>query len=169
MYYETTFIVNPDVSQENTQNITNQLVERVEKAGGRVIKREYWGARMMAYSINKRKRGHYMFLVTDGDGAAIDALEGAIRLDERIVRFLSVRSETFSDQPSPLARRSKPANTEATSAETANAESTEAAGTETANAEPAGTEPATEAKTEESTPAEKAPVTTEEKTAETSD
>lgn len=112
MYYETTFIVNPDVSQENTQSITDNLVEHIEKAGGRVVKREYWGSRMLAYSINKRKRGHYIFLVTDGDGAAIDALENAIRLDERIVRFLSIRSETFNDQPSPLARRSKPVATE---------------------------------------------------------
>ncbi len=105
MYYETTFIVNPDVSQENTQKLTDQLVARVEKAGGRVIKREYWGARPLAYSINKRKRGHYMFLVTDGGAEVIQALENAIRLDERIVRFLSVRTETFNDKASPLARQ----------------------------------------------------------------
>ncbi len=105
MYYETTFIVNPDVSQDNTHKLTDQLVERIEKAGGRVIKREYWGSRAMAYSINKRKRGHYVFLVTDGGAEAVSALEAAIRLDERIVRFLSVRSETFDDKPSPLVRR----------------------------------------------------------------
>ncbi len=163
MYYETTFIVNPDVSQDNTQNITNQLVERVEKAGGRVIKREYWGARMMAYSINKRKRGHYMFLVTDGDGDAIKALEDAIRLDERIVRFLSVRSESFSDKPSPLARRSKPAATPDADgdAETATKES-DATKEATSPTEETTASPATEA----TTPTDAAPAT-EEKTTET--
>jgi len=147
VYYETTFIVNPDVSQDNTQNITNQLVERVEKAGGRVIKREYWGARMMAYSINKRKRGHYMFLVTDGDGAAIAALEDAIRLDERIVRFLSVRSESFSDKPSPLARRSKPVATPDADEETTKDSDADATTEATATTEEATASPATEAAT----------------------
>lgn len=109
MYYETIFIVNPDVSQENTESITDNFVERIEKAGGRIVKREYWGARPLAYSIAKRKRGHYVMLVTDGEPKAIDALEQAIRLDERILRFLTTRLVELSDEPSPLLRR-KPAS-----------------------------------------------------------
>jgi len=105
VYYETIFIVNPDVSQENTESITNNFVERVEKAGGRIVKREYWGSRQLAYSIAKRKRGHYVLLVTDGEPAAIEALEHAIRLDERIIRFLTTRLSELSDEPSPLLRR----------------------------------------------------------------
>ncbi len=130
MYYETTFIVNPDVSQDNTHKLTDQLVARVEKAGGRVIKREYWGSRAMAYSINKRKRGHYVFLVTDGGAETIKALEAAIRLDERIVRFLSVRSDTFDDKPSPLVRRREKKETENSeaSAEDATAEASASSG-----------------------------------------
>jgi len=105
VYYETIFIVNPDISQENAKDLTDQLVERVEKAGGRIVKREYWGVRPLAYQINKRKRGHYVLLVTDGEPAALDALEGGIRLDERIIRFLTTRLEKLSDEPSPLIRR----------------------------------------------------------------
>ncbi|MDX8387845.1 MAG: 30S ribosomal protein S6, partial [Ghiorsea sp.] len=59
MYYETVFIVNPDISQENTEVLTNELVEKIEKAGARIVKREYWGVRPLAYSIQKRNRGHY--------------------------------------------------------------------------------------------------------------
>ncbi len=105
MYYETIFIVNPDVSQENTEELTNALVERVEKASGRIVKREYWGSRPLAYSIAKRKRGHYVLLVTDGEPAAIQALEAAIRLEERIIRFLTTRLTELSDAPSPLMPR----------------------------------------------------------------
>jgi len=105
VYYETIFIVNPDVSQENTESITDNFVERVEKAGGRIVKREYWGSRPLAYSIAKRKRGHYVLLVTDGEPKAIEALEQAIRLDERIIRFLTTRLNEISDEPSPLLRR----------------------------------------------------------------
>ncbi len=105
MYYETIFIVNPDVSQENTEELTDALIQRVEKAGGRIVKREYWGSRPLAYQIAKRKRGHYSLLVTDGEAKAATALEEGIRLDERILRFMTTRLTELSDEPSPLLRR----------------------------------------------------------------
>jgi small subunit ribosomal protein S6 len=162
VYYETIFIVNPDVSQENTESITDNFVERVEKAGGRIVKREYWGSRPLAYSITKRKRGHYVMLVTDGEPQAVETLEQAIRLDERIMRFLTTRLTELSDEPSPLVRRrSTPAaqeeekaddeasTTEAPAAEEAKVEATEAAAeaTEAPAAEEAKAE-ATEAAAE---------------------
>ncbi|MDX8391544.1 MAG: 30S ribosomal protein S6 [Mariprofundaceae bacterium] len=105
MYYETIFIVNPDVSQENTDEFTDTLVQRVEKASGRIVKREYWGSRPLAYQIAKRKRGHYVLLVTDGEAKAATALEEGLRLDERVLRFMTTRLTELSDQPSPLLRR----------------------------------------------------------------
>ncbi|MDQ6994173.1 MAG: 30S ribosomal protein S6 [Mariprofundaceae bacterium] len=138
MYYETIFIVNPDVSQENTEQLTDELVERVEKASGRIVKREYWGARPLAYSIQKRKRGHYILLVTDGEPQAVQALESAIRLEERILRFLTTRLTELSDAPSPLARR-----------KTVAAESTEETATESTDAtEATATEKSDTAKTD---------------------
>ncbi|OIO71712.1 MAG: 30S ribosomal protein S6 [Zetaproteobacteria bacterium CG_4_9_14_3_um_filter_49_83] len=118
LYYETIFIVNPDVSQENTEALTDGLIQRVEKAGGRIVKREYWGSRPLAYAINKRKRGHYTLLVTDGEPQAIKALEEGIRLEERIMRFLTTSITKLSDDPSPLMRRrSSTAETQETKSE----------------------------------------------------
>jgi len=135
VYYETIFIVNPDVSQENTESITDNFVERIEKAGGRIVKREYWGSRPLAYSIAKRKRGHYVMLVTDGEPAAVAALEHAIRLDERIMRFLTTKLTELSDEPSPLLRRrSTTAEKEETSTDAAPAAKEEAAAEVTAEA-----------------------------------
>jgi len=105
VYYETIFIVNPDVSKENTEALTDTLVKRVEKASGRIVKREYWGSRPLAYQIAKRKRGHYVLLVTDGESAAVQALEEGLRLEERVMRFLTTRLQELSDEPSPLLRR----------------------------------------------------------------
>jgi len=127
VYYETVFIVNPDASQENTEKLTDDLVARVEAAGGRIVKRENWGVRPLAYPIAKRKRGHYVLLVTDGEAAAIAVLEQAIKLEERIIRFLTTRLTELSDQPSPiLRRRSERAQREADAAREA-AEAEEAA------------------------------------------
>jgi len=105
VYYETIFIVNPDVSKENTEELTDTLVKRVEKASGRIVKREYWGSRPLAYQIAKRKRGHYVLLVTDGEATAVQALEEGLRLEERVLRFLTIRLQELSDKPSPLLRR----------------------------------------------------------------
>ena len=109
MYYETIFIVNPDISQENTEALTDELISKVEKVGGRIVKRENWGSRPLAYSIANRKRGNYILLVTDGSPEAIKTLEHAISLEERIIRSLTTRLTELSDKPSPLLRRAQAA------------------------------------------------------------
>ncbi|MDX8382223.1 MAG: 30S ribosomal protein S6 [Ghiorsea sp.] len=105
MYYETVFIVNPDISQENNEVLTNELVEKIEKAGARIVKREYWGSRPLAYSIQKRNRGHYSLLVTDGAADVSKMIDESLRLNERVLRFLTTSITELSDEPSPLLRR----------------------------------------------------------------
>jgi len=105
LYYETVFIVNPDTSQENAEILTDGLVAKVEAVGGRIVKRENWGVRPLAYPIAKRKRGHYILLVTDGEPEAVAVLERAIQLEERVIRFLTTRLIELSDKPSPILRR----------------------------------------------------------------
>ncbi|MDQ6986903.1 MAG: 30S ribosomal protein S6 [Mariprofundaceae bacterium] len=149
MYYETIFIVNPDVSQENTDEFTDTLVQRVEKAGGRIVKREYWGSRPLAYQIAKRKRGHYVLLVTDGEAKAATTLEKGLRLDERVMRFLTTRLTELSDEPSPLLRRKARAE-EKSSEETSGEEKPAAEKAEAgADADAAKAEASVEAKAED--------------------
>ncbi|MDQ7003841.1 MAG: 30S ribosomal protein S6 [Ghiorsea sp.] len=128
MYYETVFIVNPDISQENTEIMTNELVDKIEKDGARIVKREYWGSRPLAYSIQKRNRGHYTLLVTDGAGDVSKMIDETLRLDERVLRFLTTSITELSNDPSPLLRRrvvaSEDSKTEENKAETKNKEET---------------------------------------------
>ncbi|MDQ7002235.1 MAG: 30S ribosomal protein S6 [Ghiorsea sp.] len=153
MYYETVFIVNPDVSQENTEVLTNELVEKIEKAGSRIVKREYWGVRSLAYSIQKRNRGHYALLVTDGAADIAKLIDESLRLDERILRFLTTSITELSDEPSPLLRRRPTATT--TEEPKADADAKEADSKEKAKSdEPKAEEVKAESKVEET--AEKA-------------
>jgi len=154
VYYETIFIVNPDVSQENTEQLTDTLIQRVEKAGGRIVKREYWGSRPLAYQIAKRKRGHYVLLVTDGEPKAAAALAEGIQLDERVIRHLTTRLNELSDEPSPLLRRK--VRTEEAAAETATEAPAAEAATEAPAAEATTEAPATEAAAEAPAKAAKA-------------
>ena len=143
LYYETIFIVNPDISQENTEALTDDLVSKVEKAGGRIVKRENWGSRPLAYSIANRKRGNYILLVTDGGAEAIKTLEHAISLEERIIRTLTTRLTELSDKPSPLLRRAQAAAKREEEAAEAKA-AAEAAPVEEAVTEAAESKPASE-------------------------
>ncbi|MDX8377553.1 MAG: 30S ribosomal protein S6 [Mariprofundales bacterium] len=107
MYYETVLIVSPDVSQENAKKLRDEMISKVEASQARVVRHEYWGMRQLAYSIAKRRRAHYFMLVIDGHGEAVNALEHALRLHERVLRFLTVQLDELSDTPSPLARRER--------------------------------------------------------------
>ena len=153
MYYETIFIVNPDISQENTEALTDDLIAKVEKVGGRIVKRENWGSRPLAYSIANRKRGNYILLVTDGSAEALKTLEHAISLEERIIRCLTTKLTELSDKASPLLRRAQ-ASAQATAKreEEAAAAAEEKEGAESAAAEAATEEaPAVEAPVVEAT------------------
>ena len=152
MYYETIFIVNPDISQENTEALTDSLVEKIEKVGGRIVKRENWGSRPLSYTIANRKRGNYMLLVTDGSAEAIKTLEHAISLEERIIRSLTTSLTELSDTPSPLLRRAQAA---AKREEVAAEEKAEAEAAAIVAAEAAAAAPAEEAVVEEAAVEEK--------------
>jgi len=154
LYYETIFIVNPDISQENTEALTDDLIAKVEKSGGRIVKRENWGSRPLAYSIANRKRGNYILLVTDGSPAALKTLEHAISLEERIIRCLTTKLTELSDQASPLMRRAQAAAKREEEAAEAKAEAKEAEASASAeNTAEATTETATESKPEVTTEA----------------
>ncbi len=159
MYYETIFIVNPDISQENTEALTDDLIGKVEKVGGRIVKRENWGSRPLAYSIANRKRGNYMLLVTDGSPEAIKTLEHAISLEERIIRSLTTRLTELSDKPSPLLRRAQAAAKREEEAAEAKAAA------DAAPAEPAAPAEEKSEKAEEAAPAAEAVVEAEAKEA----
>lgn len=91
--YETIYIVKPDLADEENKALTTRINEVVAKMNGEVRKLEDWGVRKLAYPIDKINRGRYMYLRTDGDAALIAELERRLRLDERVIRYQSVKLE----------------------------------------------------------------------------
>ena len=64
--------------------------------------KENWGLRNLAYKINKNRKGHYMLLNIDGPPEAIQEYERLMRLDEDIIRFLTIKIKFIDEKPSPL-------------------------------------------------------------------
>ena len=89
--YETIYIVKPDLADDENKALTTRINEVIAKMNGEVRKLEDWGIRKLAYPIDKITRGRYMYLRSDGDAALIAELERRLRLDERVIRYQSVK------------------------------------------------------------------------------
>lgn len=104
--YEVTLIVRQDVPKADANKLTDSYAKLVGELGGKVEKNEYWGLRNLAYIINKSRKGHYSFLAIDADAAALKELERKLRLDENVVRHLTVRVEAFTETPGAVFQNS---------------------------------------------------------------
>jgi len=91
--YETIFIVQPDLGEEETKGLTAKVQEVIANMKGDFKRLEDWGSRKLAYPINKFTRGRYYFLRFDGDAPLIAELERRLRLDDKVLRYQSVKIE----------------------------------------------------------------------------
>jgi small subunit ribosomal protein S6 len=87
--YETVFILNPVLSEDQAKDTVEKFVKVLKKAGADVINIEQWGLKKMAYPINKKSTGFYNMLEFTAESTVIDTLETEYRRDESIMRFLT--------------------------------------------------------------------------------
>jgi small subunit ribosomal protein S6 len=97
--YETIIIVQPDLGDEETKALTTKVQEVISSMKGDFKRLEDWGARKLAYPINKFSRGRYYFLRFDGDASLIAELERRLRLDDKVLRYQSVKIEKETVAP----------------------------------------------------------------------
>lgn len=98
--YEHTFIARQDLSAPQAQALGETLSQLVADNGGAVVKVEYWGLRNLTYRINKNRKGHYVHMNIAASAAAIDELERNLRINEDVLRYLTVRVDKHDENPS---------------------------------------------------------------------
>jgi small subunit ribosomal protein S6 len=91
--YETIFIVQPDLGDEDLKGLSAKVQEVIAGGKGDLKKLEDWGVRKLAYPISKCIRGRYYYLRFDGSAALIAELERRFRLDDKVLRYQSVKLE----------------------------------------------------------------------------
>lgn len=89
--YEVMYIVDTEVSADDFTRLSETLQQIITEQGGTVTKTEDMGRRQLAYSISHKSEGHYMLLEIDGTGHEIAELERRMRVNDQIVRYLTVR------------------------------------------------------------------------------
>jgi small subunit ribosomal protein S6 len=87
--YETVFILNPVLSEDQAKDAVDKFVKVLKKVNADVINIEQWGLKKMAYPINKKSTGFYNLIEFKAEGPAVDTLETEYRRDESIMRFLT--------------------------------------------------------------------------------
>lgn len=99
-FYETVFIARQDLSEAQVKDLTDGYQKIITEAGGKVHKTENWGLRTLAYRINKNRRGHYVLIESDTPAPAIHEVERTMRLNEDILRYMTIREDELSTGPS---------------------------------------------------------------------
>jgi small subunit ribosomal protein S6 len=105
--YESTFIARQDLSKQDVTKLAENFSAIIEQGGGKVIKNEYWGLKSLAYKINKSRRGHYNMLGIDASAEALKEMERNMRINENIVRVLTVRVDELDTAPSAMMNQSR--------------------------------------------------------------
>jgi small subunit ribosomal protein S6 len=101
-FYESVVITRPELTESQVENLTNDLIAIITSENGKVISSENWGLRNLAYKINKNKKGHYFLINIDCDPSAIFEYERQMRINEDIIRFLTIKIDHISDKSSIL-------------------------------------------------------------------
>ncbi|MGE4352425.1 MAG: 30S ribosomal protein S6 [Bdellovibrionales bacterium] len=104
-YYESVFIARQDIPATQVEALTTSFSEIITSNGGKVSKTEQWGLRNLAYRIRKNKKGHYVLLNIEAPSDAVVEMERNMRLNEDVLRFLTVKVEALEEGPSVMMRR----------------------------------------------------------------
>lgn len=99
-YYETVFIARQDLSDAQIKDLTASCEKFIKAGGGKVHKTEDWGLRTLAYRIKKNRKGRYILIESDSPAPAVIEMERNLRLNEDILRYMTVRNKTLSSGPS---------------------------------------------------------------------
>ena len=100
--YENIFIARQDISGAQVDALADTFTQLITDHGGEVKKREYWGLRNLTYRMRKNRKGHYILLNIDAPPVAVAELERNMRINEDVIRYLTIRVDTLDEGPSVI-------------------------------------------------------------------
>ena len=89
--YEVMYIVDPETPADRIEKLNEAVGKVIEKEGGTVVRMDDIGRRNLAYPIEKKTEGHYVLFEIDGSGQEIAELERRMRVNDMIIRFVTIR------------------------------------------------------------------------------
>ncbi len=103
--YEHVFLARQDVSAQQVEELTAQIKGIIEQMGGKITKTEHWGVKSLAYRLRKNRKAHYTLLNIDAPAAVLNEIERQERLNEDVLRYITIRVEEHEEGPSAMMRK----------------------------------------------------------------
>jgi len=110
IYYETMYILRPDIAEEEVNKHIEKYNKLLEDMGGKILDSQMRGKRRLAYTIAKNREGIYVQLSHQGDGQHIEKIEKAMRLSEDVIRYMTIKQEGPLPTPKPKIKPSETPN-----------------------------------------------------------
>ncbi len=110
--YETIFISNSDLQEKKQKELFEKAQNVITQQGGVVINFDEWGNKKLAYEIKKKSHGFYVCMAYGGDGKVVDELERIFRLDDNIMKFMTILKKEIVDLDEELAKSANKTKTE---------------------------------------------------------
>jgi small subunit ribosomal protein S6 len=105
-FYEHVFLARQDLSAQQAEEMMAQYKGVIEQNGGKIVgDPEYWGVKSLNYRIKKNRKAHFVMLRLDTPPAAVDEMERQERINEDIIRFLTVRVDAHDEGPSIMLQK----------------------------------------------------------------
>ena len=106
-FYEHVFLARQDLSQAQVDALAASATEVVEAGKGKVTKTETWGLKNLAYKIDRNRKAHFVLLNIDAPGSVVEELERQNRINEDIIRYLTIRVDELEEGPSAMMRKNE--------------------------------------------------------------
>ena len=106
--YETLFIVNPDSSEEELKAVATKIKGVVSGMNGIVTSYDEQGKKKLAYSVKKQNKGYYVLMDYVGSADIVSEIERNMRLDDRVLKYLTVKLADQVDPESIEPEKSEP-------------------------------------------------------------
>ena len=104
--YEHVYLARQDLSAQQVEELTATLSGVIGQQGGKITKTEYWGLKSLNYRIRKNRKAHMTLLNVDAPAAALTEIERQERINEDVLRYLTIRVEAHEEGPSAMMRKS---------------------------------------------------------------
>jgi len=105
--YEHVFLARQDLAQAQVDQLAEDASKIIADNGGKVVETEAWGLKSLAYKIQKNRKAHYVMLRLDSPAGAVAELERQTRINEDVVRYMTIKVDAHEEGPSAMMRKER--------------------------------------------------------------
>ena len=105
--YETVFMARQELSTAQVDKLSDALFKIATDMGAKLVKKEDWGLRSLAYPVKKAKKAYYVLFEYESAADAMIEMERNMRFNEDVLRYLTIRRESKSTEQSPILNKDR--------------------------------------------------------------